>query len=171
MKPLQKKNTKIKKQPPPPPEPPKKKKLGRPSKEEISRREREKAEQEKLVKMQLIELQQKQQDNLLEPIKETKIAVPTYPIFQVGDRVELGVVISTNRRGTVKRQDIGSRFAFIRWDDKGADWRDTTTIKIAEDKSKLRRTRKVVELDDGTKEIIPGDDEDESEISPEDPTP
>lgn len=133
-KPAKRKKRVSTKDQPQPTTPPKKR--GRPSKEQVAAREQERLENERARKEQLIAIQQSifgvPDESSTPQEHEESGFVPNYPIYQVGDDVELVnpslVPGESKRRGRVTRHDISSAWVHVRWTDKCTDWRHATTL-------------------------------------------
>lgn len=114
--------------PPPPPPVEEVKKRGRPSKEEMERRAKEKLDQENQIKDQL-------KNAAITPGKEIKVndkvIDASIPVFKEGDFVKDMVGISKFvHKGIVVRQDIGSQFVCVSWKDGSRQWHSAKMLQL-----------------------------------------
>lgn len=113
------------------------KKRGRPSKAEIALREASRVANENLVKEELRKEQQQEE-----------VKTQVFPIFNVGQRIQQinAVMIPgiDRNKGDVIRQDVGSPFAFIVWDDGSKNW--THSACLEPEPQKTKKTRKNISL-------------------------
>ena len=138
------------------------KKRGRPSKEEVMLREKEKLERENQLKDRLIQAQA-DSDGHAVALSEVTSSVSTrsaasfapklidfdMPIFKMGDYVEEVISIKGRRifKGIVQRQDIDSPFVFVSWKDGSKQWHGAKALQKISEKEYRKRDEIVAEIE------------------------
>ena len=132
------------------------KKRGRPSKEEVMLREKQKLERENQLKDQIIQAQTGSlptTNTLLSENSEilSKINIFDTPIFKFGEYVKEIIAINGRKifKGVVMRHDIDSLFVFVSWKDGSKQWHAAKTLqKISREEYKKRdETASVTEVE------------------------
>ena len=144
------------------------KKRGRPSKEEVMLREKEKLERENNLKDRLIQAQADSTGHavVLSEVtasvsrKTTSTILPPklidfdMPIFKMGDYVEEVISIKGRRifKGIIQRQDIDSPFAFVAWKDGSKQWHGVKALQKITEKEYRKRDEivEIVEIDENS---------------------
>lgn len=117
------------------------KKRGRPSKEDIERKAREKLDLENKIKDELQKKAATIIPGTVVQVNNKVVSVDT-PIFKVGDYVKDKVGISRFvYKGIVVRQDVGSRFVCVDWRDGSRQWHSAVSLEQISFKEYKKRER------------------------------
>lgn len=112
---------------------PVKKKMGRPTNEELIARRKNQLQTENKLKEEIIA---KQQEIFANPIlaSTSSVALPDYPLFQVGEKVRLIEKVLTHENadrlsGVVSEHKVTSAFVHIVWEDGHSDYRHAKVLE------------------------------------------
>lgn len=119
------------------------KKRGRPSKLELEEKARIQEEADIAIKKEIIERQKAvASGSIAAPVSASMENVddpnwiPPWPVFMPGQKVESTIKRLDGRptKGTVYKDDVKSRFIYVHWDDKSAQYAAKLTLKFVENK-------------------------------------
>lgn len=119
------------------------KKRGRPSKLELEEKARIQEEADIALKKEIIERQKAAASGSIAiPVSasfenvDDPNWIPPWPVFMPGQKVESLIKRLDGKptRGTVYKDDVKSRFIYVHWDDKSAQYAAKLTLKVAENK-------------------------------------